>query len=102
MKYERERWLVYPEKDTLNIFVKFTNGIVGKHRLVNEEPRFRVTIHSQDTHRNDDPVSKDHHGSRESSWKNGSCCFDDLERLTTFWPESLSGTERNSFYWKSY
>lgn len=67
MKYERERWLVYPEKDALNILVKFTGGIVGKHRSVSEESRFRVTIHSQDTHHNDDPVSKDHHGSRKFS-----------------------------------
>lgn len=102
MKYEPERWLVYSEKDALNILVKFTGGIVGKHRSVSEEPRFRVTIHSQDTHHTDDPVSKDHHGPRKFSWRNGSCCFDDLERPTTFWPESLSGMERNSFYWKSY
>lgn len=44
MKYEPERWLVYSEKDALNILVKFTGGIVGKHRSVSEEPRFRVTI----------------------------------------------------------
>lgn len=46
MKYEREWWLIYPEKDALNIFVKFTDGIVAKHRSVSEEPRFRVTIRS--------------------------------------------------------